>query len=343
MSSKNEAAYLDAARSNPLTVKNAPEPEAPPATKVVIQAKAIALNPMDAIIQQTGMIVPAEAYPYILGCDVAGEVAAVGSSVSKVKPGDRVLACAERGCFQKFNTVDQSLVAKIPDNVKDIEACVLPLALCTAAVTLFQKDTLALDLPQLDAVPNGKVVLAWGGASAVGTNGIQLLKAAGYDVAAVAGERNHQYCRALGADHLFDHKSANVEKEIVESLRGKPFAGVACFIMSPDVIATCARIADQLGDNPKNKFVGTVLAPGMDYEGPLPEGVSIGYTWGDSLKYNEVGPAIWDKWLTPALADGSMKCKPDPEVIGKGLGSVQAGLDQVAGGVSAKKIVIEIE
>lgn len=37
-----------------------------------------------------------------------------------------------------------------------------------------------------------------------------------------------------------------------------------------------------------------------------------------------------------------MKCKPDPEVVGKGLGSIQAGMTEVAGGVSAKKIVIEL-
>lgn len=358
MSSKNEAAYLDTARAKPLTVKEAPDPAAPTSTQLIIRAHAVAINPMDSMIQQTGMIVPADAYPYIMGNDIAGEVVAVGPSVTKVQPGDRVLACAERGCFQKFNTVEQSLVAKIPDNVKYTEACVLPLAMCTAAVTLFQKDTLALDLPRLDAKPNGQVVLAWGGASAVGTNGVQLLKAAGYDVAAVAGERNVEYCKGLGAGYVFSHKSPNVEKEIVDALKGKPFAGVACFIMDQSTIATCARIADQLGDNPKNKFVGTVLAPGMGYQGKLPDGISIGYCksanhlvhtitdhgqgWGDSLKYNEVGPAIWDEWLTSALANGSMKCKPDPEVVGEGLASVQTGLDKVAGGVSAKKIVVEI-
>lgn len=90
MSSQNEAAYLDAARSSPLKVKDAPEPAAPSSNQLIIKAKAIAVNPMDALIQQTGMIVPAEAYPYILGCDVAGEVFAIGSSVTKVKPGDRV-------------------------------------------------------------------------------------------------------------------------------------------------------------------------------------------------------------------------------------------------------------
>lgn len=64
--------------------------------------------------------------------------------------------------------------------------------------------------------------------------------------------------------------------------------------------------------------------------------------WGDSLKHNSVGPAIWDQWLTAALADGSLKCKPIPEVVGKGLESLQTALDLQAKGVSAKKLVVEL-
>lgn len=64
--------------------------------------------------------------------------------------------------------------------------------------------------------------------------------------------------------------------------------------------------------------------------------------WGDSLKYNKVGPAIWDEWLSVALANGSMTCKPEPIIVGKGLESVQAALDLQAQGVSAKKLVIDL-
>lgn len=243
----------------------------------MIKAHSVAINPLDFIIQQTGMIVPESSYPFVLGNDVAGVVVAVGSSVSKVKPGDRVLACAESGCFQLFNTVEQTLVAILPDNITYTQGTVLPLALCTAAVMLFQKDTLALDLPQVVPARNGQVVVAWGGASALGSNGIQMLKAAGYDVAAVAGERNQQYCKDLGADYVFDYKAPDIVNEIVKSLKGKPFAGVFCPIMSLETIVSCTHIAAKLGDNPKNKFVATSLAHTMPYEGDLPDGVRIGY------------------------------------------------------------------
>jgi hypothetical protein len=64
--------------------------------------------------------------------------------------------------------------------------------------------------------------------------------------------------------------------------------------------------------------------------------------WGDSLKHNKVGPAIWDEWLTQALANGSMKCKPEPNIVGRGLESVQLALNLQAQGVSAQKLVVNL-
>lgn len=277
MTSSNAAAYLEAIRAHPLVVKEAPNPPSPSPTQITIKAHSIAINAIDTIIQQTGMIVPEDAYPFILGNDIAGEVTAVGSSVTKVKLGDRVVACAENGCFQLFNTVEQALVTTVPEGVSYSQASVLPLALCTSAVMLFQKDTLALDFPQVNPKPNGKVVVAWGGGSALGSNGIQMLKSAGYEVAAVAGERNQQYCKELGADYVFDHKDPDVAEAIVKTLRGKPFAGVFCPIMSPPAITTCTKIAAQLGDSPKNKIVATSLAHVMKFEGEVADGVTIAY------------------------------------------------------------------
>lgn len=51
---------------------------------------------------------------------------------------------------------------------------------------------------------------------------------------------------------------------------------------------------------------------------------------------------IWTDWLSSGLADGSMKCKPDPYVVGEGLEYVQEALDLMAKGVSAKKLVVKL-
>lgn len=61
-----------------------------------------------------------------------------------------------------------------------------------------------------------------------------------------------------------------------------------------------------------------------------------------SIKDNEVGPAIWGEWLTPALAKGLMKCFPAPEIVGSGLEYIEEGCKRIAKGVSATKLVVEI-
>ncbi|KAK0123653.1 hypothetical protein ONS95_008665 [Cadophora gregata] len=106
MCSTNFAAYIEALRAHPLAVKAAPMPPCPLANQVTIKTHSIAINGVDRMIQQTGMIVPENAYLFILGNDIAGEVVAVGSSVSKVKPGDRVVAYVDKGYFQLFTTVE---------------------------------------------------------------------------------------------------------------------------------------------------------------------------------------------------------------------------------------------
>ena len=63
--------------------------------------------------------------------------------------------------------------------------------------------------------------------------------------------------------------------------------------------------------------------------------------WGDSIKETAVGPAIWHDWVYGALSNGTLRCKPDVKVVGKGLESVQAAVDLMKDGVSATKLVIE--
>ena len=60
------------------------------------------------------------------------------------------------------------------------------------------------------------------------------------------------------------------------------------------------------------------------------------------IKDTEVGPAIWGRWVTSALASGSLRCKPEPMVVGKGLEFIQEGCDRMSEGVSAVKLVVEI-
>ena len=271
----NKAAWLTAAKVRPLEVDDAPMPTPEP-HEVVIRNHATAINPVDVAMQNMGIIV--EKYPWILGCDAAGEVTAVGSAVTDFKPGDRVLAMCD-GCvtmkttnnsFQLYVATNAKGVAKLPSNVSYAQGSVLPIGISTAATALFQKDAHALPHPQLNAKQTGKVLLVWGGGSSVGSCAIQLLRGAGFEVATTASGRNHDYCTSLGAKYVFDHTKASVVDDVISALQGRDFAGVFNAIIGEEVMAKCAQIASRLDGN---HFVSTVYPPRMPIPDVLPSNV----------------------------------------------------------------------
>lgn len=58
---------------------------------------------------------------------------------------------------------------------------------------------------------------------------------------------------------------------------------------------------------------------------------------------NEITHKIWEDYVTSALKKGDLKCLPEPMSVGKGLENVQKGLDESKKGVSAKKVIIELD
>jgi len=369
----NKAAWLKHKQQKPFEIDDAPMPE-PSEREVIIRNHAVAINPCDVGVQELGIIWPD--YPMIIGSDVAGEVVAVGSKaaarfkevqlrwlrynvVLTTVQGDRVIGTVEQGGFQLFSAADMAVVAKLPNDISYTQGSVLPLCLSTAAVSLFHHENLNLPKPQLDVKPSGKVLLVWGASSVVGSCALQMAKAAGFDIAAVAGEKNAQYCKDLGAKYVFDHKQEGVVDRICSTLRDIPFAGVFTAIIDNETTTKCAAVASSLGQDDASRVVGTVLPPSMPFSEPVPNGVRIGYCrccgdlqpesklyaalgWEQRPLDDDVAEKVWGEWLTPALERGIMRCLPEANVVGKGLESVQAGCDRLREGVSAMKIVVEI-
>ena len=77
-----------------LKYEDAPDPKIL-ANEVLVKVKACALNHLDVWVRGgvPGWRIP---MPHIVGADISGEVAEVGSLVTRVKPGDRVLLCPGR-------------------------------------------------------------------------------------------------------------------------------------------------------------------------------------------------------------------------------------------------------
>ncbi|CAM6129774.1 unnamed protein product [Calypogeia fissa] len=336
----NTAAW-QVAQAKPLEVGPA-EYTHPAEHEIVVKSCAVAINPVDWFMQDSPPF-PLK-YPTPLGQDVAGEVVEVGSAVTRFRVGDRVLGHAvgvvsQRNCdqaFQQYCVLVDNLVSPIPGSMSFEAASVLPLALSTAACGMYEKEYLNLQVPSVTPKPTGQVLLVWGGASSVGSNGIQLGVASGYEVFATASAKNFDYVKKLGASQVFDYRSKTVVDELVEALKGRTIAGVLDCVTINGVAEMCAEV---LSRSEGRKFISTAQAFVSD---ELPGGVTLKFIFGLSLKDNELSKVVYEDFLPQALAEGTFVPAPEPEVVGKGLHAIQDGLDAQRKGVSAKKIVISL-
>ena len=340
MSPSNSAAWLITAKAKPLEVKPAPY-TSPGPHEIVIKNAAVAINPADWVVQDIAPF-PNTPYPAVLGFDTAGEVIEVGSSVTRFSVGDRVLGLGiflsnqsnAHATFQHYTVVPAVIAAPIPSTLSFEDAAVIPLGLATAACGLFQKDYLALEYPSLDPKPNGKVLIIWGGSSSLGSNGIQLAVAAGYEVFVTASPKNFDYVKKLGASQAFDYNSETVVDELVEALKGREVAGAFDCIGKNGAVESCAAV---LRRSEGNRFVAIAIVVGK-----MPEGVKSKVIWGDTLKDNEVGKIIFEDYIPHALAQGKFVPAPPSIVVGQGLEEIQKGVDVQRKGVSAQKVVITL-
>lgn len=340
-STDNKAAWQVAEKAHPFEIKSAPMGQ-PSAHEILIRNHAIAINPLDNMLQ-TAARFPL-AYPNIFGQDVAGEVVAIGNEVSRFKVGDRVVGHAvglvskraEENAFQNFTILNTSMASPIPNSMPFENAAVLPLGLSTAACGLFQPSPfLALQLPTAPPQkPKGECVLIWGGSSSVGSNAIQLCIAAGYTVISTSSAKNFEYVKKLGAEQIFDYTDPSTPSSIISALKGKKLAGALDCIGGPACVS-CVSIVHAVSGS------GAVATTKGGCDDP-PEGVTVKRIFGTTLKDNFVGPAIYQDFLPKALADGSFVPNPKPRVVGSGLESVQMAVDEMGRGVSAEKLVVTL-
>ncbi|KAJ9661777.1 hypothetical protein H2198_001742 [Neophaeococcomyces mojaviensis] len=278
---KNEAAYLVSNKAAVLEVRSAPYTR-PASNEITIRTHAVAINPVDHMIQSQGttLMFPWLTYPVLLGCDVAGIVVEVGSSTAtRFSVGDRVIGqClgsdknvvkaggnsaqnAQSG-FQKYVVLQAHMASKIPDEMSFENATVLPLGVSTAACGLFQQDQLGLDLPtNTSKAEKGRKgqVLIWGGSTSVGSNAIQLATAAGYDVITTCSPRNFEYCKSLGASQCFDYKSKTVVRDIVAAFANKTCVGALS--IGGGAAEACIGVLSKVKCAPGKKFVSMASYP----------------------------------------------------------------------------------
>jgi NADPH:quinone reductase-like Zn-dependent oxidoreductase len=176
----------------------------PDAGEVLVKVRAVSVNAADWHVLRgkplfsratLGLLRPKH---QILGGDIAGQVEAVGSGVTRFEPGDEVYANLldhGYGGFAEYVSVPVDVVSLKPANLSFEEAAAVPMAAVTALQGLRHHGELR---------PTQRVLIN-GGSGGVGTFAVQIAKAYGPEVTAVTSTPNIDLVRSLGADHVVDY------------------------------------------------------------------------------------------------------------------------------------------
>jgi NADPH:quinone reductase-like Zn-dependent oxidoreductase len=177
------------------------EKPVPKVDEVLIKVRAASLNPLDwRLMRGEPKIIrvmarfAAGSGTRRPGIDVAGEVEAVGSNVTKFKIGDEVFGSCD-GALAEYTCTGESKVTLKPGAVTFEQAASINVAGLTALQGLRDKARLQ----------RGQKVLINGAAGGVGTFAVQIAKHLGAEVTGVCSTYNVEMVRSIGADHVIDY------------------------------------------------------------------------------------------------------------------------------------------
>lgn len=179
--------------------------------QVLVKVKAVAVNPVDTYIRAGTIEMPLP-MPFVLGCDLAGVVEAVGSDVQRFQPGMRVWGSNQgllgrQGTFAEYAAVDEDWLYPTPDNVADETAAAMALVGITAHLGLVRDARLAA----------GETIFVNGGSGGVGSTVVQMAHILGARVVTTAGsEQKLNLCRQFGADLALNYKTDDIDARIKE-------------------------------------------------------------------------------------------------------------------------------
>jgi NADPH2:quinone reductase len=180
-------------------------------SQVLVKVAAVSVNPVDTYIRN-GANYWELPMPFIIGCDVAGTVEAVGPDCESFAAGDRVWATNQglvgrQGTFAEYCAVDECWLATLPDGVSAETAAACALVGVTAHLGLFR-----------DArIQPGETIFVHGGTGGVGSMVVQMAKAAGARVITTGGsDEKVARCVELGADLAVNYWTHDVDNAVRE-------------------------------------------------------------------------------------------------------------------------------
>jgi NADPH2:quinone reductase len=179
--------------------------------EVVIDVRAVGINfPDTLIIEDRYQFRPTR--PFSPGAEVAGVVEAIGEGVKGIHKGDRVIAVPGWGGLVERLAVPANSVIKMPDTMSFEQGAALVMTYGTSYYAL--KDRANLQ--------PGERLLVLGAAGGVGSAAVELGKAMGASVTAVASTHDKvQFALELGADNGLIYPSGKMDKAAQKELSGE--------------------------------------------------------------------------------------------------------------------------
>lgn len=276
-----------------LALEDVADPEAS-GSAVVVKARAIGVNYPDGLLVQ-GLYQAKPELPFIPGMEMAGVVEAVGPDVRRLKPGMRVVATAQMGAFAEKGVFQEIQCIALPDAVSDADACALMCGFGTSHHALKQRGELK----------PGETLVVAGAAGATGIAAVQIGKAMGATVIAIASsDEKRNAAKAAGADHTIGYDNL---RDDLKALTGKKGVDVVFDPVGGDTFDTLVRTMGRHG-----RYLVVGFASGRIPQLPanlalVKEFSLVGVFWG---AFTQAEPEVYAKNVKELLGwyeDGKVK------------------------------------
>ena len=193
-----------------MKIEDVPAP-APGPAQVLIDVRAVGVNPVETYIR-AGTYARKPSLPYTPGSDIGGVVAAVGASVTRVKPGDRVYTHSASGGYAQQAVADEWQVYLLPARATFPQGAALGVPYATAWRALFLRARARA----------GETVLVHGASGGVGIAAVQIARAHGLTVIGTAGTpEGMRLVAEQGAHHVLNHKDSDYLPQVMTLTSGR--------------------------------------------------------------------------------------------------------------------------
>lgn len=239
--------------------------------EILVQIKSAAVNHFDLVIRKGKVSLPNH-LPLILGSDGAGIVETIGSEVSNVSEGERVLITgggygySKNGTYAEKIVVSPEKVFNIPKDVSLDMACAAGLTYRTAWYALKTKGNITSE----------EAILIQGGSSGVGIAALQLAKHWGAWVATTAGtNKKVDALIQMGADLAVNYRKENLSRIISSHGKVKKLDLILDLVGGPDFPANLQLLKNNgriltvgyLGGNQLNFLASELIRSEIQIQG----------------------------------------------------------------------------